>query len=100
MLARTSRRTRAPIGTGAALGLTGRLAVLATAVQIAHGDARGAAVVGAAAGAAFVMQRVVLASARVHAECDLYRAAARSLVEADVLEVPAEDVQRVVFEAN
>jgi ABC-type transport system involved in cytochrome bd biosynthesis fused ATPase/permease subunit len=95
-----SRRTRVLVGAGAALGLVGRLAVVATAIQIAHANARGAAVLGAAAGVAFVTQRVVVASARVVAECDLYRAAARALLDADVLGVPGEDPQRVVFEAN
>lgn len=100
LLACLSRRTRVLIGAGAALGLIGRLGVVATAIQIAHADARGAAVAGAAAGIAFVVQRVVLSSARVLAECDLHRGAARALLDGDVLEVPGEDLQRVVFEAN
>lgn len=100
LLACTSRRTRVVVGSGALLGLVGRLGVVATAIQIAHADARRAAVAGAVAGVAFVAQRVVLSTARVLAECDLYRAAARVLLDADVLDVPDEDLQRVVFEAN
>lgn len=100
MLARTSRRTRALVGAAALLGTIGRLGVVATALQIAHGDARSAALLGAGAGAAFVVQRVVAAVLRVHAECDLHRAAALAMLDADVLEVPSDDVQRVVFEGN
>lgn len=100
LLARTSRRTRALVGAAALLGTIGRLGVVATALQIAHADARGAALVGALAGAAFVVQRVVTAVLRVHAECDLHRAAARAMLDADVLEIPSDDVQRLVFEGN
>lgn len=100
LLACTSRRTRVLVASGAALSLVGRLSVVATAGKIAHGDTLDAAVLFAVAGIAFVAQRVVLASARVIAECDLHRAASRALLDADVLEVPDEDLQRVVFEAN
>lgn len=100
LFGRTSRRTRVLALVAAVLSLGGRLAVVGAALRVMDGDARGAAVLGGAAGALYVLLRVALASARVSAECDLYRAVARALLDGDVLAVPAEDLQRVVFETN
>ena len=85
---------------GAVLGTAGRLALVAAALSVGRGEAAVAAVTGAIAAALFVAQRFALTAARVGAECDLYRAAARALVDTDVLEVPDKDLQRVVFETN
>jgi ABC-type bacteriocin/lantibiotic exporter with double-glycine peptidase domain len=100
LLSRTAPRTRALACVVALALVAARLFAVATALEVAHGDARGAALLGALAGGAFVVQRIVAGAARVHAECDLYGAATRALLDTDVLGVPAEDPQRVVFESN
>jgi ABC-type multidrug transport system fused ATPase/permease subunit len=100
LLAFTSTRTRLAAAGGGVLGLAGRLLVVGMAVQIAQRAAEAATLAGVLVGVLFAIQRVLFASARVGVECDLHRAAARGLVRGDVLRVPAEGLDRVVFEAN
>ena len=100
LLATTTRRTRGLIVGGAVSGSAGRLALVGAAITVGHGDTTAAGVSGVVAASLFVVQRFFLAAARVAAECDLYRASARALIDGDVLEVPSQDLQRVVFESN
>jgi ABC-type bacteriocin/lantibiotic exporter with double-glycine peptidase domain len=100
LFAHASRRTRAAAVIAAVIACAGRLAVVWTALRIADGDARGAAEAGVVTAALFAFSRLVLAPARVSAECDFHRAAARALLEGDVLSVPTRDLERVIFESN
>lgn len=100
LIASISQRSRVLVGAAAAAGVGARLAVFATAVAIAEEDARRATIAAVLAGALLFAQRGATSAARAEVEHDLYRATSRALVESDVLDVPADDVQRVIWDGN
>jgi ABC-type bacteriocin/lantibiotic exporter with double-glycine peptidase domain len=82
------------------LSIAARMAVLGTALAIGREDARAGIAAGVAAALLFGVGRLVQGPARVGIECDLHEATVRAILEGDVLDVPAADTQRVVFEGN
>jgi len=96
----TSPRTRALLAAITMLGLAARLAVIVAAIQVSAGHALNVAVSATGVAAIFALQRALSAWGRVAVERDIYRAVGRALVEADVLDVPSEDPQRVVFDGE
>ncbi|AKV00810.1 RTX toxin transporter, ATP-binding protein [Labilithrix luteola] len=100
LFGRLSSTTRTQIGVAAVVGVAARLAVVGAALRVTQGDALGAGIVGVVGAMAFALQRALLAAARVGSEVDLYSAVSRSLLEGDVLRVPSDDLQRVVFDTN
>lgn len=100
LFSRLSLPVRAQIGLAAGAGLVGRFAFVVVATRVSSGDASSAVAVGVFGAVAYAVQRALSSFARVGAECDLYAAVSRSLLRSDVLRVPAEDLQRVVFESN
>jgi ABC-type transport system involved in cytochrome bd biosynthesis fused ATPase/permease subunit len=97
LLSSVSVGSRARIAVLAVLGLGARVSVVATALAIAHGHAKVAAIVGAVVTVLYGLQRVLQAQLRVRVECELYGSAARAIVDADVLDVPAGDPAHVLF---
>lgn len=95
-----SGKTRGLASLAGGLSLASKLAFVGAAVLVAHADATTATAVAIGVGLLMATQRIVLASARVEAECDLYRAGARALLAGDVLAVPAANPGRVVFESG
>ncbi len=92
--------TRLRLAAAVIVGVLGRSASVLAAASVSRAGFREAALVGAAAFVLFAALRALLASARIRAECDLYRAGARALVRADVLEIPDEDPTRALLEGN
>jgi len=100
LLAQTSTSTRIAIVLVAVLGFVSRFMLVVTARGISRGDVAQAFGVGAVVAVAMAVLRLVQARARLGAECDVHRAAARALLESDVLEPPARDLQQTVFDGE
>ena len=100
LLASTSPRTRVGLALIALIGIVVRLALLVTARDIGRSALAGAVIASLGLGAALAVQRLLQARVRVDVECDLHRAFMRALLEADVLDAPVADLQRVVLEGD
>lgn len=100
LVAELSRTTKLHIVGVAILGIAARFAVVWTAFEVTRGAARDATLAVVLGAAIWLVQRAAISAARVRVECDLHRSTSRTLLESDVLRVPAEDLQRVVFESN
>ena len=96
----TSKRSRVLIGAVVVLAIAARMAVLGTALAIGREDARAGIATGVAAAVLFGVGRLIQGPARVAVECDLHMATVSAVLAGDVLDVPAADTQRVVFEGN
>lgn len=96
----TSKRSRVLVGAVVVLSIAARMAVLGTALAIGREDAQAGIAMGVAAALIFGLGRVIQGPARVAIECDLHMATVRAILDGDVLDVPAADTQRVVFEGN
>ncbi len=84
-LSATSRRWAIA---SALASLAASLLGIATAWTATRGSAASAGGAAALALAALVVRRIAGTQARIEVECDLYRATARALLDADVLEAP------------
>ncbi|MDB4946863.1 MAG: toxin transporter, ATP-binding protein [Labilithrix sp.] len=100
LLASLTPGARRLLAAAVAIGVLVRISVLVTARDVSRSELRGAALVSLFVAGALALQRLVLARLRVSVECDLHRAAAIALVEADVLAAPVPDLQRRVFEGE
>jgi ATP-binding cassette subfamily B protein len=98
LLAKTSPRTRLVLGVVVVLAVLARVSVIVAAVSVARSDANAATLSVIVAGGLYALERAALAVARAGVECDLHRMTARALLQGDILEVPAADVSRVVYE--
>jgi ABC-type multidrug transport system fused ATPase/permease subunit len=76
------------------------MAVIGTALAISRTNVQAGIALGVAAAILFGAGRLIQGPARVAIECDLHTATARALLDGDVLDVPAGDTQRLVFEGN
>lgn len=94
----TSARTKAILGGLVALGILSRLGVVGLALAVARSEVRLATAVGVATAAVTLVQRILSLSARVAVDCDAHRAAARALLDADVLAISPYDVRRAIDE--
>lgn len=100
LLRAVSPRTRGALVVLAVLGFAARVALVFAALAASRGNAAVATGVVVAASACWLVHRLVASHTRVVVECELYRATSRALLTTDVLAVPTQDMQRVVFDGS
>lgn len=100
LLGKTTASTRLAIAAVGLFAIVARLTLVVTAREIGKGDVALSVGAGIVVAAATALLRVAQGRARVGVEQDLDRAAARALLEADVLRAPARDLQQAVFDGE